>query len=271
MSKNRIKGITIEIAGNTSKLNRSFKEVQDSLKKTQATLRDTNKLLKLDPTNTDLLKQKQKQLKKAIEDTTVKLKSEKATLKEMEKSGSTKYTQEQQDALQREIVETENELKKLKQEYQNVGSVAGVKMQAVGSAMKTAGSKISNVGKTLSTRVSLPLAAIGGIAIKSANDWESPDLSRTNTMSEASLSSLPRKDNCNLVSRSASSPDAVLLAVISDESEVSSADTGAVFVSSIITIKTTARAITMFKNFFINKSPYNPLSYKYILNYSEKL
>ena len=63
MAANRIKGITIEIDGNTTKLQDSLKDVDKQLKTTQTNLRDINKLLKLDPKNTELVAQKQKNLK----------------------------------------------------------------------------------------------------------------------------------------------------------------------------------------------------------------
>ena len=55
---NRIKGITIEIGGDTTKLSKALKNVDGSIKNTQTQLRDVNKLLKLDPGNTELLAQK---------------------------------------------------------------------------------------------------------------------------------------------------------------------------------------------------------------------
>ena len=69
MGFGRIKGITIEIDGDTTKLVDSIKKVDSQLRQTQNALRDTNKLLKLDPGNADLLVQKQKQLEQAIKQT----------------------------------------------------------------------------------------------------------------------------------------------------------------------------------------------------------
>ena len=60
MASGRIKGITIEIEGKTTKLESSLKAIDSQLNKTQSALKDTNKLLKFNPGNTDLLKQKQK-------------------------------------------------------------------------------------------------------------------------------------------------------------------------------------------------------------------
>ena len=62
----RIKGITVEIGGDTTKLEQSLKSVNTTIKSTQSELKDVSKLLKLDPSNTELLSQKQKALKEAI-------------------------------------------------------------------------------------------------------------------------------------------------------------------------------------------------------------
>ena len=67
MAANRIKGITIEIDGNSTKLQESLKDVNASLKNTQTQLNDVNKLLKFDPKNRDLLAQKQELLAQIFE------------------------------------------------------------------------------------------------------------------------------------------------------------------------------------------------------------
>ena len=69
----RIKGITVEIGGDTSGLEKSLSDVNNSIKKTQSQLRDVSNLLKLDPSNTVLLAQKQELLQQAIGDTERKL------------------------------------------------------------------------------------------------------------------------------------------------------------------------------------------------------
>lgn len=77
MAGNRIKGITVEIGGDTTKLQAALKKVNSEAKNTQAQLKDVEKLLKLDPGNTELLCQKQKLLSSAVSETKEKL----ATLK----------------------------------------------------------------------------------------------------------------------------------------------------------------------------------------------
>ena len=59
MAGSRIKGITVEIGGNTTKLQSDLKGVNSEIKNTQSQLKDVEKLLKLDPGNTELLAQKQ--------------------------------------------------------------------------------------------------------------------------------------------------------------------------------------------------------------------
>lgn len=113
MAGNRIKGITIEIGGNTTKLTDSLKNVDKSLKDTQSKLKDVNKLLKLDPSNIELLRQKHDLLSKAVDDTKKRQEELKKALEDAKNSGDTKYTQEQQNALQRELIETTQDLKQL--------------------------------------------------------------------------------------------------------------------------------------------------------------
>lgn len=116
MAGNRIKGITIEIGGDTKKLTDSLKDADKSLKDTQTKLKDVNKLLKLDPSNVELLKQKHELLSKAVEDTKTRQKELKIALEAMKNAGDTSTNQEQQNALQRELIETTENLKALEKE-----------------------------------------------------------------------------------------------------------------------------------------------------------
>lgn len=113
----RIKGITVEIGGDTTGLDKALKSVNTTIKNTQSSLKDVNKLLKLDPSNTELLSQKQKLLKDAIGATKEKLDSLKAAQEQAKaqlESGD--LGQDKYDALQREIIETEEELKRLQEQ-----------------------------------------------------------------------------------------------------------------------------------------------------------
>ena len=67
----RIQGITVEIGGDTTKLSKALQGVNKDIKSTQTQLKDVEKLLKLDPSNTELVRQKQQLLAQAIKDTDV--------------------------------------------------------------------------------------------------------------------------------------------------------------------------------------------------------
>ena len=109
MASNRIKGITIEIAGDTTKLSDSLSKVDKSLSATQSQLKDVNKLLKLDPGNVELLRQKQDLLNKAVADSKEKVKQLEAALDSM--GGRTEANAAQYDAIQREIIACKQEQK----------------------------------------------------------------------------------------------------------------------------------------------------------------
>lgn len=116
-----IKGMTIEIGGNTAPLEQALKDTNKEINTTQKELKEVNKLLKLDPSNTDLLKQKQKLLGEQIGQTTTKLDALKQARKQLDaemKNGGN-VNQEEYRKLQREIITTEKSLKDLKQEAKN--------------------------------------------------------------------------------------------------------------------------------------------------------
>ena len=159
----RIQGITIEIDGNATGLQKALKGVDGELKKTQSNLRDVNKLLKLDPGNTELLVQKQKNLEKSISTT-------KKRLDELKKAQSgVDEGSEQWDALQREIIATEQNLKKLEKQYREFGSVSAQQIAAAGQKMVDFGGKVEDAGKKLAP-LSGAAGAIGGGLLKLGYD-----------------------------------------------------------------------------------------------------
>lgn len=109
----RIKGITIEIGGDTTALSKALSGVNKEISTTQKQLRDVERLLKLDPGNVTLLEQKQRLLADSVEQTKQKLDSLKSAEKQVQQQfAQGKVSQAQYDALQREIVATEAELRK---------------------------------------------------------------------------------------------------------------------------------------------------------------
>ena len=100
---NRIKGITVEIGGDTTKLSKALEGVNKNIKNTQTQLKDVQKLLKLDPTNTELLTQKHKLLADAVKATKEKLETLKTAAEQANQAlANGDISQEQYDALQRE-------------------------------------------------------------------------------------------------------------------------------------------------------------------------
>ena len=185
---NRIKGITIEIEGNTTKLQTALSGVNKDLKTTQSNLRDVKSLLKLDPTNTELIRQKQELLGKAIEDTKKKLDTEKEALKQLKAADQTPEVVEQQAALQREIAADENSLKSMKDELSSVGPAGLQAFFAVGEQVKEVGKKITEVGETLTQKITVPLAALGGASIaafKVVDDGYDTMIKKTGATGEA--------------------------------------------------------------------------------------
>ena len=153
---NRIKGITIEIDGNTTKLSDSLKSVDKSLKTTQTNLKDVNKLLKMDPSNVELLKQKHDLLGQAVSDTKKRQEELRKALEEAKNAGDTSENRAQQDALQRELEETTQSLKQLTDEYNK----SNPSLQAFSQNAK----KVSEATRGMSTFAAGAGAAMLGMA-----------------------------------------------------------------------------------------------------------
>ncbi len=118
MAKN-LKGITIDIGGNTEPLEKSLNEVNKTSRSLQVELRQVEKLLKLDPTNTELLVQKQNLLADSISSTSEKLDALKAAEAQVQAQFEKgEIAEEQYRAFQREIIKTENELNNMKSALQ---------------------------------------------------------------------------------------------------------------------------------------------------------
>lgn len=164
MASSRIKGITIEIDGNTTKLQDSLKDVNKQLKDTQTQLKDVDKLLKLDPTNVELLAQKQELLGRQTENVSEKLKKLREAQKAMEEAGVDKMSDDYM-ALEREIVSCEAEQKKLTE----AAKETDVQILKCGSSMKDLGEKAQKAAdatKPLSTAAAGALTGMAGLAVK---------------------------------------------------------------------------------------------------------
>lgn len=167
----KIRGITIQLDGDTSGLTKSLQGANKEIKNTQGQLKDVEKLLKLDPTNTELLRQKQQLLGQAINETKGKL----DTLKQAEeamKSQGVDENSEQFMALQREIIATDSELKKLTDEAGKTVS-AFDKVKAATDKIAQGAKNVADKTKGLSLAggaVAGGLLATGKNAIQTADD-----------------------------------------------------------------------------------------------------
>ena len=167
----RIKGITVEIGGDTTGLEKALKNVNSTIKNTQSQLKDVNRLLKLDPGNTELITQKQRALKDAIGATSEKLE----TLKQAQEQAKQQLEngdlgQDKYDALQREIIETEQELRRLQEEAAST-SVALSKIDQAGKKMEAFGDSVTSAGQKIMP-ASMAVAGLGAAAVKTAADFD---------------------------------------------------------------------------------------------------
>lgn len=168
MAKN-IKGITIDIGGDTSKLQKSLNAVNAPINKINKELKDLNTALKLDPKNTELLAQKQEVLKRNIEASVNKLKELKNAQKEM--GAYTNLTDEQKAAYNRlstEIAKSEAAIKDLNKELKSTNKIdlSGIKegLKRVGDVAISVTKEVAKISAAVGT-------ALGGVLTASVKEF----------------------------------------------------------------------------------------------------
>lgn len=162
----KIRGITIEIGGDTKGLTDALQKVNTEIKGTQKSLKDVERLLKLDPSNTELLAQKQKLLADASTQAAKKVEELHKIEKQMSDAGIDKNS-EQFMALRREIVEAEASLKEAKKASDSF-SVSLSKVEASAGKVSSAAGKIATATKGLSTAAGAGLTGLVGLGINAA-------------------------------------------------------------------------------------------------------
>ena len=165
-SGNRIKGITIEIDGNTTKLQESLKDVNASLKNTQTQLNDVNKLLKLDPKNMELLAQKQELLAKQTDNVSEKLKKLREAQEQMKAAGVDTMSEDYMK-VEREIIDCETEQKRLTEEAKKTDEQI-VKIGSGYDNVATKAKKAADATAPLSKAAAAGITGMAGLAVKSA-------------------------------------------------------------------------------------------------------
>ena len=156
-----IKGLTVEIGGDTTKLGKALEDVNKKSRDLTGELNEVNRLLKLNPGNTELLAQKQKLLAEAVDTTADKLK----TLKEAEKQVQKQFergevSEEQVRALKREIVATEGKLK----HYQSEAERATKETKEFGDEAEQTSNDVDGFGEKLGQVASKGFAAVAAAA-----------------------------------------------------------------------------------------------------------
>lgn len=151
----RIKGITIEIGGDTTGLNKALSGVNKEISSTQGQLKDVERLLKLDPTNTELLRQKQKLLAEAVQGTKGKLDTLKEANKQVAESASNYDAwKEKYDPIKNQIDETKKKLGDLKEQSRNAdeqlanGEISQEKYDAIQEEIKKTSSELKTLQKS---------------------------------------------------------------------------------------------------------------------------
>jgi uncharacterized protein YjeT (DUF2065 family) len=174
----KIKGITIKLDADATGLEKALDDITQKLSSTQKQLNSVNRSLKLDPTNTELLEQKQRLLAKAIEQTETKLNA----LKKAQQSIDTSKAggQAQYDALTREISGTEQSLKKLnaeQQEFDKTAAQAQASASSFNQGLESIAGKAQSVANATRAMSAAAGAALGGmvaLAVKAgqqADEW----------------------------------------------------------------------------------------------------
>lgn len=151
MASTKIRGITIELNADTAGIMDGLKDINKSLGDTERSLKDVNKLLKMDPGNVTLLGQKQEYLTKAIDETAAKLEKQKELLASMQASDSAGKTAEQQKALTREIEATSQKLERYKSDLDQTNNA----LRDTGSESQKAGSSIKSTADAVNALANL--------------------------------------------------------------------------------------------------------------------
>lgn len=167
----RVKGITIEIGGNTKGLDTALRKVNKTVNETQEQLKDVQKLLKLDPGNTELLRQKQQLLSKAVGETSQRLETlKKAADQANDALARGDISQEQYDSLRREIIATEDSLDSLKEAAEQ-SNVALEKIGATADKVASGAQKVADATAGISRAAQAGLAAAATATVKIVDSY----------------------------------------------------------------------------------------------------
>lgn len=196
MANKRIAGITVEIGGDTTKLGKALDDVDKKSRALKSELREVDKALKLDPTNVELLAQKQEILGEAIQNSRKKLDTLREAQEDIEKQfKSGDIGAEQYRAFKREVEKAEAELKSYEKQAEEAGKAvdnsgnkaeeagkdykkSGDEAESAGKDFEGAGDKAEKLGTAIKAAGAVAAAAAAGIAVaakKSYDAWSEVD------------------------------------------------------------------------------------------------
>lgn len=153
----KVKGITIEFNGDTTKLGNALKQIESQSKSVDRSLAQVNRALRFNPKNTELVAQKQTLLRQKIDQTRERLQALEATQKKLDDDPSVENDSQEYMELRREIITTESKLKHFEAEQRKLNNI---KFTNLGKSFQNVGSKIQSVGRTMTTTFSI-VSAVG--------------------------------------------------------------------------------------------------------------
>jgi TP901 family phage tail tape measure protein len=165
----KIKGITITLGADVQPLNKALQDVNKKSKGLQSELRQVERLLKLDPSNTTLLAQKQRILAEAVANSREKLdrlRTAQSQVEEQFRRGE--IGEEQYRAFQRELIRAEQELNRFEDDLRRSND----RLRQFGEGMQDTGKKMAAAGKNLSMKVTAPIVGMGAAIVKTGMDFE---------------------------------------------------------------------------------------------------
>ncbi len=164
-----IRGINVVISGDTTGLSRALADVNKQSRDITSELKQVEKGLRLDPTNTTLLAQKQRLLADAIANSRERLDRLRAAQEQVNQQFARgEINDGQYRAFQREVVAAEQELRRFEDRLEETNRTS----RNLGETLEKAGEKMKGVGEKMTVAITAPIAAAGGVMLKGAIDAE---------------------------------------------------------------------------------------------------
>ena len=159
----RVKGITIEFNGDTTKLGRALSDVDKKTRTVDKSLRDVNNALKFNPKNTELLTQKQTLLSQKVDQTKERLDALRQAQEKLDDDPAVDKQSAEYMELRREIIKTESKLQHFEDEVKKLDNI---KLKQLADNIKDVGDKMKSVGEDMTKYVTGPIvgAAAGSVA-----------------------------------------------------------------------------------------------------------